>query len=69
MPPNTCSSPGPISEHPARSSGESHLQDELSPVNKVIHRDKLERGICSSLSWVEKQIPRRFAPRNDSAIT
>jgi hypothetical protein len=58
MPPNTCSSLGPRSEHPARSSGESHLfaanvyqQDELrgvnkvelSPVNKVIPSDKLER--------------------------
>jgi hypothetical protein len=60
MPPNTCSSPGRISDRPIRSSGESHLlprkghpQDalfagnnvELSPVNKVIPSDKLERGI------------------------
>src|SRR5207245_434881 len=30
---------------PTRSSGESHQQDELSPVNKVVPSDKRERGI------------------------
>ena len=31
-------------DHPARSVGESHLQDELSPVNRVIPSDEPERG-------------------------